>query len=169
MSQQTISLIVAASENNVIGKDGQLPWHLSADLKRFRKLTTGHHIIMGRKTFESIGRLLPERTTVIVTRNPDYFFAGARVATSLRAAIEMASADDQPFIVGGAEIYKASIDRVDKIYLTRVHTTIDGDTQFPQLDWTKWKLVSSTRFEADRKNDFDFSFEEYERIASFVT
>ena len=164
MNQQNISLIVAASENNVIGQDGQLPWYLSADLKRFRKLTTGHHIIMGRKTFESIGRLLPDRTTIIVTRNPDYFFEGANVADSLDSAIAVAADDQQPFVVGGAAIYQLALEFVDTIYLTRVHTEIDGDVFFPDLDWSKWRLTDSERYSADRKNDFDFSFETFVRI-----
>lgn len=164
MSPQNVSLIVAASENNVIGKDGQLPWHLSADLKRFRKLTTGHHIIMGRKTFESIGRLLPDRTTVIVTRNPNYFFDGAKIAESLDHAIAATADDKQPFIVGGAAVYETAMKFVNTIYLTRVHTEIAGDTFFPELDWSQWKLTESERNLADRKNDFDFSFETYVRI-----
>ena len=164
MNQQNISLVVAASENNVIGKEGQLPWYLSADLKRFRKLTTGHHIIMGRKTFESIGRLLPDRTTIIVTRNPDYYFDGAKIAGSLHEAIGIAASDEQPFIVGGAAIYQASLEFVQTIYLTRVHTEIEVDTFFPELDWSNWNLIESERFPLDRKNDFDFSFQTYCRV-----
>ena len=139
MTKQDVSLIVAASENDVIGIEGGLPWHISADLKRFRRLTTGHHIIMGRKTFESIGRLLPERTTVIITRNSDYHFDGARVANSIRDALRIAEEDEQPFITGGAEIYRASMDYVHTIHLTRVHTQIEGDTYLPEMDWTQWK------------------------------
>lgn len=163
MTDQNVSLIVAASDNNVIGADGGLPWHISADLKRFRQLTTGHHLIMGRKTFESIGRLLPERTTVIVTRNPNFQFAGARIAPSIHAALEIAAADDQPFITGGAEIYRLALDAVRTIYLTRVHTRVDGDTRLPEIDWTQWQLESSERHQADRKNEFDYSFEVYRR------
>lgn len=162
MNEQNLSLIVAASENNVIGMQGQLPWHLSADLKRFRQLTSGHHIIMGRKTFESIGRLLPDRTTVIVTRKPDYFFDGAKIAAGIKDAFWIAADDSQPFIVGGAEIYKQAIQYVRTIYLTRVHAEIEGDTYFPEMEWSKWKQVSIEKFKKDRKNDFDYSFEIYE-------
>ena len=163
MTKQNVSLIVAASENGVIGAKGGLPWHISADLKRFRKLTTGHHIIMGRKTFESIGRLLPDRTTVIVTRNPEFRFAGAKIAGSVADALEIANSDQQPFVTGGAEIYRASVDWVTTIYLTRVHTELQGDTFLPELDWEQWQLESTERFAADNKNEFDYSFEVYSR------
>jgi len=163
MINQNVALIVAASENDVIGADGELPWHLSADLRRFRKLTTGHHIIMGRKTFESIGRLLPERTTVIVTRNPDYYFAGARIASNIRAALQMARDDNQPFITGGAGIYRAALDYVHTIHLTRVHARIDGDAFLPEINWEQWKLQDSVRHQADHQNEYDYSFEVYRR------
>jgi dihydrofolate reductase len=163
MSEKKVSLIVAASENGVIGDKNQLPWYISADLKRFRKLTTGHHLIMGRKTFESIGRLLPERTIVILTRNPEYCFTGAKIAASIEQAIGMTDDDPQPFIAGGAEIYRQSMSHVDSIYLTRVHCQIDGDTRFPVIDWSQWKLVQSERFLADKKNQFEYSFEIYDK------
>lgn len=166
MNEQTISLIVAASENGVIGDKNQLPWHISADLKRFRKLTTGHHLILGRKTFESINRLLPERTMVIVTRNAEYFFEGAKIACSLSQSLELAAGDPQPFIAGGAEIYRQSLPLVDRIYLTLVHCQIDGDTHLPEIDWDQWRKIESERFTADKKNQFDYSFEIYDRIGS---
>ena len=124
MSSKNLAMIVAASDNDVIGVDGDLPWHISADLKRFRKLTTGHHIIMGRKTFESIGRLLPDRTTIIITRQSDYFFQGAKITNSVETALLAVNDDDQPFIVGGGEIYKLALPLVRTIHLTRVHTQI---------------------------------------------
>lgn len=163
MTEKMPSLIVAVSENGVIGDKNQLPWHISADLKRFRKLTTGHHLIVGRKTFESIDRLLPDRTMVIVTRNREYFFTGAKIANNLEHALELAQDDSQPFVAGGAEIYRQSISLVNRIYLTRVHCQIEGDTFFPEIDWSKWRLVDSERFEADKKNQFDYSFEVYDR------
>ncbi len=163
MSAQDISVIVAASENDVIGFENQLPWHLSADLKRFRTLTTGHHIIMGRKTFDSIGRLLPDRTTVIVTRNPDFYFDGASIANSLEGGLKLVGQDPKPFIVGGAEIYRQSLPLANSIYLTRVHTEVLGDTYLPAIDWDQWHCVSCDRFQADRKNDFDYSFLVYRR------
>ncbi|MEM9412906.1 MAG: dihydrofolate reductase [Planctomycetota bacterium] len=155
---KSVSLIVAASENNVIGVAGDLPWHISSDLKRFRKLTMDHHIIMGRKTFESIGRLLPGRQTVIVTRNTDYNFAGAKIASSVQQAIELTADDPQPFVTGGAQIYRSAIDFVETLHLTRVHTVVEGDTFFPEIDWDRWKLVQSDRFHADNKNQYDYSF-----------
>jgi dihydrofolate reductase len=163
MKDQNVSLIVAVSENNVIGSGGDLPWHISADLKRFRQLTTGHHIILGRKTFESIGRLLPERKTIIVTRNPDFSFPGAIIVNNVSSAVSAAADDEQPFVAGGAEIYRASIDFVTTIYLTRVHTEIDGDTLLPEIDWGQWHQTESARFDADKKNEFDYSFEVYRR------
>ncbi len=163
MNSQNVSWIVAVSENGVIGSDGDLPWHVSADLRRFRQLTTGHHIILGRKTFESIGRLLPDRTTVIVTRNPDYHFPGALMASDVLSAIDSCVDDDQPFIAGGGEIYRASIDLVQSIFLTRVHAEVAGDTRLPPIDWNQWQQVQSERHAADSRNDFDYSFEIYRR------
>lgn len=162
---KNLAMIVAASDNDVIGVDGDLPWHISADLKRFRKLTTGHHIIMGRKTFESIGRLLPDRTTIIITRQSDYFFQGAKIANSVESALFAVTDDDQPFIVGGGEIYKIAMPLVQTIHLTRVHTQIDGDTMLPEIDWAKWNLVNTEYHEADKRNDFNYTFEEYQRIS----
>ena len=163
MNEQNVSLIVAASENDVIGYQGELPWHISADLKRFRRLTSGHHIIMGRKTFESIGRLLPDRTTVIVTRNPNFYFAGAKIADSLNTALKIAASDSEPFITGGAEIYANALPHIHTIHLTRVHTEIEGDTFLPDIEWKLWQLESSQRHSADERNQFDFSFQVFRR------
>ena len=160
---KNVSLIVAVSENGIIGDKNQLPWHISADLKRFRQLTTGHHLILGRKTFESIGRLLPDRTTVIITRNSEFYFTGAKIANSLEQAVEQTGDDPQPFIAGGAEIYRQAIALVDTIHLTRVHCEIEGDTYFPDVDWSDWKQLESERHPADKKNQFDYSFELYRR------
>ncbi len=156
---QHLAMIVAASENNVIGVDGDLPWHLSEDLKRFKKLTMGHHIIMGRKTFDSIGRLLPGRTTVIVTRQKDYTFDGAKIAHSVEQAVDFAAEDPCPFIVGGAQIYLAAMSLVNRLFLTRVHTEIDGDTFLPKIDWSDWELKSSVSGSAE----VEFTFEDYVR------
>lgn len=158
-----LAMIVAASENDVIGVNEDLPWQLSADLKNFKKLTMGHHIIMGRKTFDSIGRLLPGRTTVIVSRQPDYQFEGAKVAHSLESAIEMCDNDELPFVTGGAEIYRLALPHVTQLHITRVHTTIDGDTRLPEIDWTKWKKTDSQSYGKDEKNEFDITFETYTR------
>jgi dihydrofolate reductase len=158
-----LALIVAAAENGVIGIEGRLPWRLAADLKRFQKLTMGHHLIMGRKTLESIGRLLPGRTTVIVTRQRDFRFPGASVAGSVNEALQLVGSDPQPFVVGGAQIYAQFLPLVSTIYLTRVHTVLAGDTLLPELDWERWIPVETQRFGADAKNEFDYSFETYHR------
>lgn len=135
-----LSLIVAFANNRVIGLNNTLPWHLPEDLKRFRALTTGHHIIMGRKTFESLGRLLPGRTTVIVTRNKDYKVEGALIAHSLQASLLLVSGDDEPFIIGGAELYKDGLKLATKLYITEVHAEFAGDAFFPEIDLSHWKI-----------------------------
>jgi dihydrofolate reductase len=165
----TLSMIVAISENGVIGNEDALPWRLSEDLKRFKRLTMGHHILMGRKTFESIGRALPGRTSVIITRQPDYDFAGVTdnalvAAGSLEDAIQLSSQDDEAFVIGGAEIYRQAFQHVDRLYLTRVHAEVAGDTRFPEFDLTAWQLREETRHAADEKNHHEHSFQIYERI-----
>jgi len=137
-----ISLIVAISENRVIGRNGQLPWHLSADLRRFKQITMGHHIIMGRKTFESIGRVLPGRTSIVVTRQPNYKAEGVVVAHSINEALRMAAADDEVFIIGGNELYRQVLPAADRMYLTLVRAVVDGDTRFVDLDYADWQLVT---------------------------
>jgi dihydrofolate reductase len=158
-----LSLIVAVSENNVIGRGGRLPWHLSADLKRFKRLTMGHHMIMGRKTFESIGRLLPGRITVVLTRQAAYPAEGAMVAGSLDEALSRISGDGEVFIIGGAELYRSALHRVSRIYQTVVHAQVEGDTCFPEVDWTHWLWLEDVRFAADEDNDYDYSFRVYDR------
>jgi dihydrofolate reductase len=139
---QALSLIVAHADNRVIGLDNQLPWHLPEDLKRFKQLTMGHHIIMGRKTYESLGRLLPGRTTVIVTRDPDYQVDGAKVVHSIPEALAACAGDDEPFLIGGAELYALGFPHVTKLYITRVYSNVNGDAFFPELDMADWGLVS---------------------------
>jgi dihydrofolate reductase len=139
MSQ--LSLIVAVANNNVIGNNNTLPWHLPEDLKRFRAQTMGHHIIMGRKTYESLGRLLPGRTTVIVTRNKAYKVEGALIANSLETAIGLCKSDAQPFLIGGAEMYKAGLKLANKLYITEVHAEFAGDAFFPEIDIREWCLA----------------------------
>lgn len=138
----TVSLIVAVANHNVIGLNNTLPWHLPEDLKHFRALTTGHHIIMGRKTYESLNRLLPDRTTVIVTRNPDYRVEGAVIAHSLEAAISHCQQDDEAFIIGGAELYKEALLVADKLYMTQIELEAAGDAYFPPFDMAAWERVS---------------------------
>ena len=137
---KSLSLIVAHAKNNVIGYKNTLPWHLPEDLKRFRALTTGHHIIMGRKTYESLGRLLPGRTTIIVTRNKDYKIEGALIAHSLQAALLLASGDAEPFVIGGAELYKDGLKLATKLYITEVHAEFTGDAFLPEIDLSHWNL-----------------------------
>jgi len=162
------SIIVAASENNVIGKDNRLPWHLPADLKYFKYTTWGLPIIMGRKTFESIGKPLPGRENIIITRNNDYKATGATVVTSITDAIKMAESLDvkEMFIIGGAELFKSTMDLVQKIYLTRVHTVVDGDVFFPSLKNENWKMTSEIKMEPDEKNEFPLSFQVWEKLKS---
>ncbi len=158
-----ITLIAAAGENNELGKDNDLVWHLPDDFKRFKKLTTGHHIIMGRKTFESFPKPLPNRTHLVITRNKEYQKEGAIVVHSLDEALLKAQNDPQPFVIGGGEIYNLAIDTADKIELTRVHGTFEADTYFPEIDMDKWQLISEVKHEKDEKHNYSFSYLTYER------
>jgi len=162
----TVSLIVALSTNRIIGRDGGLPWYLPADLRHFKRTTMGHHLIIGRKTWEEVGKPLPGRDMVVVTRSRRFAAEGVRVAHSVEKALELAAADDQPFIGGGAQIYRIALARnlVDRIYLTRIHTEIEGDTRFPEIDFEEWELTSEEHHEADEKNEFAYSFLVYELI-----
>ena len=161
----TLSLIVAMSENSVIGRDGDMPWRLSADLRRFKQLTMGHPLIMGRRTFESIGRLLPGRSTIILTRNADYQVPGALMAADLDAALTLADDEQEVFIVGGGEVYRLALPRVDRLYVTRVHIELPGDTTFPEVDWDAWSVTRSCRHPADERNQYAYTFYEYQRNA----
>jgi dihydrofolate reductase len=163
-----ISLICATSQNKVIGIDNQLPWRLSADLKRFKSLTLGHHILMGRKTFESIGRPLPGRTSVIITRQADYQADGCRVAHSLEEALALSRNDDEIFIIGGAAIYEAALKYADRIYLTIIQQDFEGDTYLFEIDPLLWQEVSREEFEPDERNPFRYSFLILERRESRV-
>ncbi len=158
------SLIVAVAEGGVIGREGKLPWHLPADLARFKRLTMGHHILMGRRTWESIGRPLPGRTTVIISRRgvpgaPE----GVHVASSLEAALALAGDDPEPFVIGGGMIYREALPLARRVYLTRVHGTFPGDTYFPDLDPGAWRLVEREEHPADARNRHACSFLVYER------
>jgi len=160
-----ISLIVAASENNVIGRDNDLPWKLPDDMKFFVKTTKGHHILMGRKNLESFGRLLPNRTNILLTRDRSYQFEGAEIFYDLEEAIEFAKAngEDELMVIGGGEIYKQCLPFTDRIYLTRIHTQIEGDTFFPELDPNDWKSTSELYHPKDEKHAFDFTFITYKK------
>ena len=158
-----LTIIVAVGENNAIGKDNDLIWHLSDDLKRFKKLTNGHHIIMGRKTFESFPKPLPNRTHIVITRQSNYSVPiGVIVVNSLEDALDAARNDEHPFIIGGGEIYKQAMPLVDKLEITRVHSTFkDADTFFPEIDTDKWEEVSRITHDADEKHAYAFSFITY--------
>lgn len=158
-----ISIIVAMAKNRVIGANSAIPWHLPGELKRFRQLTTGHHIIMGRKTWDSIGRLLPGRTTVIVTRQRGYHAPGAKVAHSLAEAIDACGDDSEIFVIGGAELYAQALPRADRLYLTTVDATIAGDAFMPEFDSGGWREVSSESFPADGRHRYPFRSAVYER------
>lgn len=160
-----IVMIAAASENNVLGKDNQLVWHLPDDFKRFKQLTTGHYIIMGRKTFESFPKPLPNRIHVIITRQKDYHPEGCIVVNSIQKAIETVPQNEDAFIIGGGEIYNQSISLTDKIELTRVHTHLEGDAFFPEIDKTIWKLQSLEFHPKDDKHAFDFTYETFVKKA----
>lgn len=150
-----LSLIVAHAKNNVIGINNTLPWHLPEDLKRFRALTMGHHIIMGRKTYESLGRLLPGRTTVIVTRNKQYQVEGALIAHSLQAALKLATDDAEPFVIGGAELYREGLKHASKLYVTEVQAEFAGDAFFATIDLNVWQL--SEKKDHLSSNDLQYS------------
>jgi len=158
-----ITMIAAAGENNELGKNNELVWHLPDDFKRFKNLTSGHYIIMGRKTFESFPKPLPHRTHVVITRDTTYKKEGIVVVHSLDEALIKASRDEQPFIIGGGEIYKLGLEISDKIELTRVHGTFDADTFFPKIPQEEWELAHEVFHEKDEKHNFAFTYETWIR------
>lgn len=160
-----ISLILAASDNNVIGHDNQMPWHLSNDLKRFKSLTLGHPVIMGRKTFESLGRPLPGRQNIVITRNTDYAATGCDVVSSIEDALDMVSGQDEVFIIGGGQIYSQMWEKADNLYLTRVHTIIDGETSVPGIT-DYWTETSREAHDADERNQYPYTFIDYKKKAN---
>jgi dihydrofolate reductase len=155
-----VSLLVAMDEKRGIGKAGGLPWRLSSDLKRFRELTMGHHIVVGRKTFDSIGKPLPGRHTIIVTRNADFHHEGCFIARSVDDAIQLARArgESEAFICGGAEIYAQAMSAADRMYLTLVHADANADTFFPEWNREQWIERESQPHAADEKNQYPFTF-----------
>jgi dihydrofolate reductase len=161
--KQMITMIAAAAENDGLGKDNDLVWHLPDDFKRFKQLTSGHHIIMGRKTFESFPRLLPNRTHIIVTRQQDYHPENTIVVHSIQEAIIACKADENPFIIGGGEIYKLGMEYADIIELTRVHTAVEADTFFPAIDERHWKLTEKQLHPKDDKHAFSFTYLTYHK------
>lgn len=162
-----ISLIVAAAQNNVIGRNNDLPWKLPDDMKHFVNKTKGHHILTGRKNFESFGKVLPNRPNLIVTRDPSYTQDGAHVFPSILEAINFAktNGENELMIIGGGEIYKQCLAIAECIYLTRVDAEIEGDTFFPALREEEWKMVKNISHPADDRHAYSFSFQEFQRIA----
>ena len=158
-----LTIIAAAGENNALGKDNNLVWHLPDDFKRFKKLTSGHHIIMGRKTFDTFPKPLPNRIHVVITRQDNFKKEGIVVVNSLKRAVELTTEDPQPFVIGGGEIYKLVMNLADKIELTRVHGTFEADTFFPEIDENQWKLVSEKFHEKDERHNYAFTYLTYER------
>ena len=166
-------IVVAAAQNGVIGINNTLPWRISADLQHFKQVTIGHPIIMGRKTYDSIGKPLPGRTTIVVTRQSDWQAEGyedlVKVAYSLEGAMELAEqiaaqmGVTEAMLVGGAQLYRQALERVSKVHLTRVHAEIEGDAWFPELDGNIWAEVQCVRYKADEKNEYDYSFVELHR------
>lgn len=160
-----VSIIAAVSANDVIGANGCLPWHLAEDLKRFREITMGKPMIMGRLTFESIGRALPGRQSIVVTRQKAYVADGCDVVASPGAALELAAGTDEVMIIGGGKIYEQMLPASSRIYLTRVHAEIEGDTFFPGIDAGEWRIVASEQLAANDKRPFAISFQTLERNA----
>jgi len=158
-----VSVIAAVADNKAIGLNNTLPWHLPEDLKHFRQLTMGHHIIMGRKTYESLGRLLPGRITVIVSRQLGYGAEGAITAGSLQAAIDACGADEEIFVIGGAELYREAMQRADRLYLTEVHRAFEGDAFFPEYDRAAWQ--EETREAHVSADGLPYNFVRYRRSA----
>lgn len=164
-----LSLIVALAENGIIGRDGDLPWHLSADLQRFKRLTMGGAILMGRKTWESIGRPLPGRRSIVISRQSDYHtgFDEVIVTANLDDALSHArsheSAEEEAFVIGGARIYEMCLPRTDRLYVTRVHAEVTGDVTFPEVQWADWQIVSEDSHAADEKNDFSHTYQVWQR------
>jgi len=161
-----IAHIVATTENNVIGLDNQMPWHLPADLKHFKMITLGKPVLMGRKTFESIGRPLPDRMNIIITRNTEYQAEGCEVVHSVPQALMLAAKQEnvhEIMMIGGANLYAQTLSFADRVYLTRIHTELEGDAFYPLLKVDEWKCVSSKKYKATKKNPHAYSFIQYDR------
>ena len=154
------------AKNRVIGADGKIPWHLPNELQLFKSVTMGHHIIMGRKTFESINRLLPGRTTVIVTRQKDYAVPGAKIVHTMDEAVALCAGDSEIFIIGGGELYRAAMPKADRIYLTVVDAAPAGDTHMPKFNPAQWRINSTQRYSKDERHPHDYRFEVHDRLAN---
>ncbi len=159
-----ISIIVAFDENRLIGRDNGLPWHLPADLKHFKSITMGHHMIMGRKTFDSIGKPLPGRVSVIVTRQKDLKIEGCMVVNTLDEALEKCKGQEEVFIIGGAQIFNCTMPMATDLYITQIHHQFEGDTHFPEISEKEWQVVSKEDCNPDEKNEWGYSFINYTRV-----
>ncbi len=158
-----LSLIVAMDENRLIGNDNQLPWHLPADLAFFKSTTMGKPIIMGRKTFDSIGRALPGRRNIIITRNPDFSAEGCEIVNDIDGALDRCSDQDELMLIGGASLYEQILTRVNNMYITQVHHSFEGDTWFPEFDLAEWKIESQQDYSDEGNNKYAYSFVKYVR------
>ena len=158
-----LSIIVAMADGGVIGRDGTLPWHISDDLRRFKRITMGSPIIMGRKTYDSIGRPLPGRRSSVITRQSDWQADGVTAVGSLDAALAACQDCEEAFVIGGAEIYRLALDKANRVYLTRVQATVEGDVRLPEIAWDEWQLVEQQSGEPDEKNPYPYQFETYDR------
>jgi dihydrofolate reductase len=158
-----VSLVAAMGENRVIGAQGSLPWHLPRDMRHFKTLTTGHPVVMGRKTFETLNVPLPNRHNLVITKDPTYAADGADVVDSLEAALAAVGDDDVVFVAGGGEIYRVALPRAHRIYLTVVHGRFEGDTSFPEFSMERWQLVEDFRYEPDERHRWAHSFRLYRR------
>ena len=158
-----LTMIAAAAENNALGKDNDLIWHISEDLKRFKRLTSGHAIIMGRKTFESMPKALPNRTNIVLTNKKDYQPEGATVVHTVADALALVENDPQPFIIGGGEIYRLFMSYCDRIELTRVHHSFEADVFFPVIDMTQWEEVARENIKATNEQPYDYSYITFEK------
>lgn len=160
-----VTLIAAIADNGVIGHGNDLPWHLPADLRRFKRLTMGHHLILGRKTFDSIGRALPGRRMLVLSRGRPRLPEGVHHAATFESALERArqAGDDEAFVAGGAEIYRLALPRADRLQLTRVHAEVEGDVRFPEVDWSAWERLAAEEHAADERHAAAFTFELWQR------
>ena len=161
MSTPVISLVAAMANNRVIGKDNQMPWHLPADLKHFKAVTLGKPIIMGRKTYESIGRPLPGRQNIVISRNPDYQLEGCDTATSFKAALELVSGQPEVMVIGGGQLYRETLSLANQLFLTFIDLDVEGDTQFPAFDDLPLTEIKRETHQSDEKNPYNYTFVDY--------
>jgi len=158
-----LSLIAAMDKNRLIGRDNALPWQMPADLAFFKRTTMGHPILMGRKTYQSIGKPLPGRRNIVITRDPDFSAPGCEVVATIEDALQLCQNDDEVMLIGGASLYEQTIDRAEVLYITLIHHEFEGDTWFPGIDLERWKVKNREDFDADHSNPFDYSFIKYIR------